>query len=96
MITEYTATQDPQEGNELVIVCMVTGTPDPTVVWSKDNVTLDDTQENLFISVSPHDQIRINSATPEDSGVYRCRASNPAGSVERTMRIDVDRKCMEW
>ena len=90
MIDDFsTTTEDPREGRELVIVCMVTGTPKPTVVWSKDNVTLSAEEDNLFISVSPHDQVRINSASPTDSGVYSCRATNLAGSVESMMRIEV-------
>ena len=91
MITDFTQMQVPREGNELLIECIVEGTPTPVVTWTKDNVTLD----SELISISPAGvaQVRIDSASTENSGTYSCVASNPAGSDARTFLVVVSGEC---
>ncbi len=90
VIIGFTQTQDPiVEGNQLVMECMVEGTPRPTVTWTKDNTTLENTG-GIFITPDGRvAQVRIDPVSTEDSGLYSCKASNEAGSVENLFLIKV-------
>uniref|UniRef100_A0A3B5AWQ0 Heparan sulfate proteoglycan 2 n=1 Tax=Stegastes partitus TaxID=144197 RepID=A0A3B5AWQ0_9TELE len=66
---------DVQEGQSLELNCFAPGNPPPPVTWTRASGRLSaNHQVNTF-------QLRILSASPEDSGDYICRVQgNPSGS----------------
>ncbi|KAK7494115.1 hypothetical protein BaRGS_00014588, partial [Batillaria attramentaria] len=75
--------QNVEEGDRVEFECIVTGTPRPTVTWSKLEGPLPSTAiigEGILI---------IPEARPQDAGTYRCTATNVAGSVQSQVQLFV-------
>ncbi|XP_045784357.1 basement membrane-specific heparan sulfate proteoglycan core protein-like isoform X5 [Maniola jurtina] len=72
------------EGSRIELTCTTTGNPAPRITWQRaSNRALprnSETYDALLI---------IENASVEDSGDYRCIATNPAGSTDRTAVITV-------
>ncbi|KAL1022594.1 hypothetical protein UPYG_G00029680 [Umbra pygmaea] len=62
------------------LICDVTGTPTPTVKWTKNNQTV---LQGSGVLLSQLNQVlTIQRVKKEDSGLYACTACNPRGCVE--------------
>ncbi|XP_076342768.1 cell adhesion molecule Dscam1-like isoform X2 [Tachypleus tridentatus] len=86
-------TQMAQKGETFIIDCHVTGDLPMSVVWSRDQHTLDMDQESR-IEIRQHaenrgmkSQLQIFSATRSDSSLYTCTASNNYGSDETNIQL---------
>ncbi|XP_070067065.1 basement membrane-specific heparan sulfate proteoglycan core protein isoform X29 [Drosophila virilis] len=75
------------EGDEVRITCIASGSPNPTVHWDNQPVSLDGRQQGENTAY-----LNIYRVTQADAKVYTCRANNEAGTDERTIRIDVQPK----
>ncbi|XP_020615554.1 peroxidasin-like [Orbicella faveolata] len=71
----------PDEGDNVVVYCNVTGIPDPTVVW-KNVKTGEIIEGNL---------LNITNITKAQAGEYNCTANNTCG-VDSTM-VNIDVRC---
>ncbi|XP_052441858.1 vascular endothelial growth factor receptor 2 isoform X1 [Carassius gibelio] len=70
------------------LVCEVSGTPTPTVVWTKDNQTV---MEGSGVILKQSNRVlTIQRVKKEDSGLYICTACNQQGCDSRVARITVD------
>ncbi|KAL5107767.1 Hemicentin-1 [Taenia crassiceps] len=77
------------EGDQVVLPCTVTGTPPIQVQWrlpSGQQITQD---EVLGFQVLPQQGLLIESATRTHAGLYRCSASNEAGSQNAVIGLEV-------
>lgn len=72
----------------------VSGTPEPTVDWFKDDqkikdegrtIIIDDEEEDLFSLI-------IEDSQPQDSGLYKCTAINEVGEVTCQAELQVQEK----
>lgn len=79
-------------GNDIVIECDVTGYPEPQVKWYKDEVEIFQSERVHIVSRSDDNQIIISSATPEDSGSYKCEAHNYHSTAHHTESIHIQSK----
>ncbi|XP_056280235.1 basement membrane-specific heparan sulfate proteoglycan core protein isoform X13 [Pseudoliparis swirei] len=68
------AIADVQEGQNLELNCFARGNPPPQVLWTKASGRLSSNHQVLG------SQLRILSATPEDSGEYICRVKGNSGN----------------
>ncbi|XP_076452135.1 basement membrane-specific heparan sulfate proteoglycan core protein-like isoform X4 [Babylonia areolata] len=78
--------QTVEVGDRVEFECIVTGTPKPTVQWSKLGGSLPASAqvgEGLLV---------IPEAKPEHAGTYRCTATNVAGSVQSQVQLYVQSK----
>ncbi|XP_077465112.1 basement membrane-specific heparan sulfate proteoglycan core protein [Stigmatopora argus] len=64
---------DVQEGHSLYLNCIVSGNPPPRVTWSRASGSLSSNHQVVG------SQLRIMSATPEDSGEYICQVQSTQG-----------------
>ena len=87
MISYLPSDTDPYAGDEIEIYCDVTGTPRPQITWLRDSFVLGSTS-NIHIS-SNNARLRIAMATQDNSGEYMCVATNNAGSVNDSIRMDI-------
>ncbi|CAK9814021.1 Ppn [Anthophora quadrimaculata] len=74
------------EGSDVSIACYVDGYPSPRVQWFKDDVLI---IPNNRIQISELNRLVISDANREDSGQYRCEASNNFSSAFSTVDIQV-------
>uniref|UniRef100_A0A182K136 Ig-like domain-containing protein n=1 Tax=Anopheles christyi TaxID=43041 RepID=A0A182K136_9DIPT len=76
------------EGSHLKLVCSCVG-PQPTIKWFKNNIPLvwsKNVKNDTKLGVGA---VHIISADLNDSGTYKCTASNTAGEVETTCKVIV-------
>ncbi|KAH9644190.1 hypothetical protein HF086_008679, partial [Spodoptera exigua] len=75
---------DYYEGDFVQLECRVRGNPTPTITWQRGSNKL------LPLSSSSYDtRFEIENARVEDSGEYRCIASNTVGSADRIAVITI-------
>ena len=91
------------EGDTTTITCEALGYPPPTIVWSKTNGALSD---RVSMSDSVSVPVRSGNVTSvsvnltwtnsyrEDTGSYKCTASNSIGNDTGNFSITVQCKCM--
>ncbi|XP_028515948.1 LOW QUALITY PROTEIN: roundabout homolog 2 [Exaiptasia diaphana] len=73
------------ESQSAILHCSSSGYPRPDVVWSKINGTLPRKR-----AVVDSWQTDIKHVTPNDSGIYQCKASNLLGSTQTTAKLQVN------
>ena len=76
------------------LICSAVGLPAPRIVWYKDGVPLVDHEEDVVVvdasdSVRATHQLILRHLAPDDSGQYRCTASNDRGNVSFTYNLHV-------
>lgn len=74
-------------GSDVQIKCSVTGKPHPDIKWSRNGqVFRDDPVRRKRVL---DDTVILHNASPEDSGVYQCEASNQHGTLLSNVNIMV-------
>ncbi|KAL7868380.1 hypothetical protein SRHO_G00097640 [Serrasalmus rhombeus] len=75
------------EGHTVLFFCQVDGDPIPSVIWVSPQRTLISTTGR--IRVLPNGTLEVRYAQVQDSGYYRCFASNAAGndSISVSLRV---------
>uniref|UniRef100_A0A158PAH3 Protein kinase domain-containing protein n=1 Tax=Angiostrongylus cantonensis TaxID=6313 RepID=A0A158PAH3_ANGCA len=76
------------EGSELILTCIVNGSPHPSIAWLKDGKRLsltgkDATYENGVCTLT------IIATTTDDAGVYTCKAENIHGTAQSTCTVTI-------
>lgn len=66
-------------GVKVIITCLASGLPTPTVQWRKDG-------EDLSVSGN---RLEIKNATTQDTGVFTCEAVNRAGRFSHSSELRV-------
>uniref|UniRef100_A0A8C1ZGE0 receptor protein-tyrosine kinase n=1 Tax=Cyprinus carpio TaxID=7962 RepID=A0A8C1ZGE0_CYPCA len=89
IVTNLTA-QRVNVSDSTTLVCEVSGTPTPTVVWTKDNQTV--TEGSGVILKQSNRVLTIQRVKKEDSGLYMCTACNQQGcdSLEAQEKMNVE------
>lgn len=67
-----------RSGNEVVLRCLTEGSGDIKYDWFRNEKLLQKTEK----IIPRNKKLHIKDVSPNDNGVYRCRAHNGAGSVE--------------
>ena len=86
------------EGDTITLTCEAVGYPPPTIEWSRISGTLSDrvsvsdsvsvpTGNGNVTSVSIN--LTLKNANREDTGLYKCSASNSVGSDNRNISVTV-------
>lgn len=74
-------------GSDVHIRCAVSGKPVPDITWRKNGeIFTDDPVTNRRVL---EDTVVLHNASPEDSAVYQCEASNPHGTLLANVNIMV-------
>ncbi|KAA0708703.1 Vascular endothelial growth factor receptor 2 [Triplophysa tibetana] len=70
------------------LVCDVSGTPTPSILWTKDNRTV--IEGSGVILKHSNRVLTVQRVKKEDSGLYVCTACNQQGCESKEARITVD------
>ena len=78
-----------RNGSVVLVHCNVTGVNIPTIEWFKDDTVIT-TNSKLIISSSLYvaEVLIISSFQPQDSGTYKCVASNVAGVASENITLE--------
>lgn len=74
-------------GSDVHIRCAVSGKPVPDITWRKNGEVFTDDPVNQKRVLE--DAVVLHNASPDDSAVYQCEASNPHGSLLANVNIMV-------
>jgi Down syndrome cell adhesion protein len=75
--------------NEIRFVADITGSPTPTISWTKDDNPIKPDAEHIIESDGSTHTLIIKNAKATDEGKYRVLAENPLGHVESTAQLTV-------
>ncbi|CAF3856205.1 unnamed protein product, partial [Rotaria magnacalcarata] len=75
------------KGESLVLTCLLRAIPLPTIIWTKNDQVLFDTER---ISMKDNDfQLHIENISLNDRGSYQCQAENLAGRSQQIFDVQV-------
>lgn len=70
-----------REGQAVAFRCKISGKPTPEVQWKKGDKVIKPSKYFQMVRDGEVCTLKISEAFPEDEGVYKCVATNPAGTV---------------
>ena len=88
-IEEAKGTVVVSDGDVVSLNATVKGKPEPTVQWYKDDQKLRKTSRLKMDAKNGEVSLVILDAKPGDSGLYKCEATNKAGSAKRTFDVNI-------
>ena len=79
-----------EEGEDVKLsIELKKGTPEPQIEWLKDEIPVG-VGEHVALADTGHSYtLTVAEATPEDSGLYRFKATSKAGSIERCFNVQI-------
>lgn len=75
-------------GDKVELTCTAKGSPQPQITWYKNTMALP-INENIVLS-DDNQKLTILEATPDDDGIYHCRAVNDVGLAEISCTVKID------
>ena len=75
-------------------MCETLGLPDPVVTWQKDNEDIP--SNGLRYRMHRSGSLEFSSVQIDDSGNYRCTATNDAGVATREIQLEVQGEFLNW
>jgi len=80
---------DVPEGSALSLECHVSGVPDPTVSWYKDERSLEGCPDYVITKIDTLCTLKVRRLGKEHSGEYVCKAANSGGDSSTAARVQV-------
>ncbi|XP_030000348.1 hemicentin-1 [Sphaeramia orbicularis] len=74
-------------GFPTVLPCDVEGSPTPSITWLKDNQPIVSSPQRTYTRGGQ--ALRLGSAQGDSTGLYTCRATNPAGTATKHYSLSV-------
>lgn len=78
-----------REGQVVAFRCKILAKPVPQIKWQKGDKVIKPSKYFQMIKEGDIYTLRISEAFPEDEGVYKCVATNPAGTVTSQANLRV-------
>ncbi|XP_030622886.1 myosin light chain kinase, smooth muscle-like [Chanos chanos] len=79
------------QGSTVRMACHIYGYPDPEVVWLQDGELLEETERvRIEYEESGLCTLILTDVKPEDSGIYKCQASNSLGQALCSAKLSVE------
>jgi len=79
------------EGQTARLDSIVTGRPNPEILWFRNGVAVyDDQFHKIVVNQDGISSLILKQATPKDTGTYRCVARNRGGEDSFTVNVQVE------
>ncbi|NWU60818.1 OBSL1 protein, partial [Pterocles burchelli] len=79
-----------QSGANAVLSCQITGDPRPSVFWEKDKTPIEPSGRFHVEAKGDLYSLLVSHATPQDGGVYICKAKNSVGETYAAATLQVE------
>ena len=76
-------------GGNVSFVVVVSGEPDPDVMWKKDGKHITKSSRINFLNDHDTYSVILNDITDKDAGIYSVVASNTNGEIQSDASLDV-------
>ncbi|NXE31678.1 OBSL1 protein, partial [Ptilorrhoa leucosticta] len=79
-----------QSGTSVVLSCQIMGDPQPSILWEKDKNPIEPSGRFHMEAKGDLYSLMVSCATPQDSGLYVCKAKNSVGETyaATTLRVE--------
>ncbi|XP_063198683.1 obscurin-like protein 1 isoform X1 [Chroicocephalus ridibundus] len=86
-----------QSGADAVLSCQITGDPQPSILWEKDKTPIEPSDRFHVEAKGDLYSLLVSHATPQDSGLYICKARNSVGETyaAATLKVEVGEPLQE-
>lgn len=88
-VVEPLKDQTIREGQSVAFRCKISAKPAPQIKWQKGEKVIKPSKYFQMVKDVDLYTLKISEAFPEDEGVYKCVASNPAGTVTSQANLRV-------
>lgn len=78
-----------KEGQAVAFKCKISAKPSPTIKWQKGDKVIKPSKYFQMVKEGDYCILKISEAFPEDEGLYKCVATNPAGTVTTQANLKV-------
>ncbi|KAM6258714.1 obscurin-like protein 1 [Spheniscus humboldti] len=79
-----------QSGADAVLSCQITGDPRPSILWEKDKTLIEPSGHFHMEAKGDLYSLLVSRATPQDSGLYICKARNSVGETYAAATLKVE------
>lgn len=79
-----------QSGANAVLSCQITGDPRPSILWEKDKTPIEPSDRFHMEAKGTVYSLLVSHATPQDSGLYVCKARNSVGETYAAATLKVE------
>ncbi|NXU77617.1 OBSL1 protein, partial [Oreotrochilus melanogaster] len=79
-----------QSGADAVLSCQITGDPRPSILWEKDKTPIEPVGRFHMEAKGDLYSLLVSHTTPQDSGVYICKAKNSVGETYAAATLKVE------
>ena len=79
-----------KEGADVVLECVITGNPEPNVVWFKDNCGLKSSNKVEIFNRGESKKLVLKNVRMENSGEFKVKAINNEGECQSTCVLTVE------
>ena len=76
-------------GKKIRLNCLFEGEPVPSITWYSNEILIKPSEHWAITTQGDSSVLEISNVTPEDSGIYTCRAVNEAGSATTSANVIV-------
>lgn len=79
-----------QSGSDAMLRCQIAGDPRPSVLWEKDTAPIQPSGRFCMEAKGDVYSLRVSCVTPQDGGLYVCKAKNCIGETyaAATLRVE--------
>nr|XP_047928118.1 obscurin-like protein 1 isoform X1 [Anser cygnoides]XP_047928119.1 obscurin-like protein 1 isoform X1 [Anser cygnoides] len=79
-----------QSGADAVLKCQITGEPRPSILWEKDKAPIEPSGRFHVEAEGNMYSLLVSRVTPQDSGLYVCKAKNSVGETYAAATLKVE------
>ncbi|XP_035187070.1 obscurin-like protein 1 isoform X5 [Oxyura jamaicensis] len=79
-----------QSGADAVLRCQITGEPRPSILWEKDKTPIEPSGRFHVEAEGNVYSLLVSRVTPQDSGLYVCKAKNSVGETYAAATLKVE------